>query len=939
MEALRLEAEVVDKFSDPMKRLRTQLQVLGKEGKEHGRTLGEGFTHAERAMAKTAGTVTNVLNPALSSIGVTTLGVTAALAGIQAAVRSFTTNASGLGQLGRDTGIAAEQLRDIQSVLGKVGIDANQSSAGIIAFAEAARQARGGVGPLMDFLRTQGKTTEGRAYFGGIADSLIKSKDAGEAFMKAFKGLEGIKDPADRRVYAEQVLRMAEAARVVEKHRGTIDEQMAKANKEAGPLTPQMVQSAEAYDKAMSGLATTMKRIGTAIAMELEGPLAKVAVTMKSFLDDERKGVTPAIVQTIRDAVTYIESIDWNGAFARLREGFGEVKTELGGAFTQLRDLMAEFSTKGSGDAVSGVFKEIGAAANDTARAIRAVALSIGVLKDLKNLDFSEAGKKLAEIDRATDAGIGKRSNAEPTKKLTPEAEAMLGTITGGKPEDAAKAQREAETYRREQGKLTDEMRRLREALPDKKPGEATVQQQSFDASTAPALGGLIQKASFGAMGAMAGVGNSMAGLGGRGLTAQGDPHAMDRFRAFLENRGYRGNVPEAMRGVGRALGEAGRQRQESYGGGAPSQSGPFPNRNFGGGRFGGLGGSPLVTRPDGPAERVGRALRGEPQDTGPRVRSQGSVPKEQDARAQRAMARLIARGWTPEAASTAIGQAVEESGVRSDGPLGDTERFGRGDDAAHGMFQWRAERFRALKKFAEGRNVPWTDFDAQVDFFDEETKRRSTAAERNWRNETDLGRGNRIGQIFEGYKGPLQAQRERHARRQLDLYRRGGVTLPEIETTADRPDRSKVGPEAGADFDRAKRFYGDKAEPGQLRMFSDPRFNDMRNSLRGMRRGKDGLGAANETLGGLAEQRAKNEEDMRGIGKAFASINESPAMRKALKSGVAGGPTIKADTQVGVIINKAGPDTTASTTVGGSLFRDVKLNRGATMARASQEN
>lgn len=838
---MAIDAEVVDKFSDPIKRLRAQMQGLGRETKEHGKTIGEGFAHADRALSKTAATVTNVLTPALGTIGIASLSVTAALAGIQAAVRSFTTNASGLGQLGRDTGIAAEKLRDIQSVLGKVGIDAGQSSAGILAFAEAARQARGGVGPLMDFLRTQGKTAEGRAYFGGIADSLMKSKDAGDAFMKALKGLEGIKNPADRRVYAEQVLRMAEAARVVEKHRGTIDEQMAKANKEAGPLTPEMVKSAEDYDRAMSGLASTMKRIGTAIAQELEGPLAKVAVTMKSFMDDERKGVTPAIVQTIRDAVAYIESVDWSGAFARLREGFGEIKTELGGAFTQLRELMAEFGAKGSGDAVSGVFKEIGTAANDTARAIRAVALSIGVMRDLKNLDFEGAGKKLTEIDRSTDTGWGKRSNAGPSKPTDAQTEALLGIITGGKPEDANRAQREAEAYRREQGKLTDEMRRLREALPDKRPGEATVQQQSFDAGNP--LAGLIHRAGYGAMGAMAGVGHSLGG--GRGLSALGDPHVMSRFRAFLENRGHAGGV--------------------------------------------------MRPTPGGPADRVGRTLRGEaPADTGP---VQGANPGDYKDVLDH-IARSEGTAHKPGGGyNTSLGYGRYLPGSTERNLTGMTldeisalghhmrRQPGNPNSSALGRYQIVGDTMRRLQKRMGLKGT---------ELFDEKLQDRMAAELARDRGANPRG--------LQQEWASLVGEKNRRAVELMQRVPRSASTVPR-----DRPAREAADGEGFAARQRAVWAF-----------------------VRG-EAGEEGSGFAAD----YKRRQAEADKQRFDFGGDGGKAMMDKASRSPMLNG--GGANVRGD--VSVIVNKPGPDTKVSTSASGNLFRDVKLNRGATMAQASQEN
>ncbi|MCJ2082760.1 hypothetical protein [Methylobacterium sp. J-090] len=917
-DSLRMVAEVVDKFSSPLRNLRNMLQGMSKDGGAHTKVLSDGLNKVEGAAKSAAQTATTVLNPALATIGVTGLGVTAALAGIQAAVRNFTTNASGLGQLGRDTGIAAQQLRDVQSILGKVGVDAGSSASGIQAFAESMRQARAGIGPIMEFLRTQGKTTEGRAYFNRLADDLMRSKDNGEALSKALKGLEGIEDPAGRRVYAEQVLRMGDAARLAEKHRGTIDEQLAKAGKEAGPLTPEMVQSAENYDKAMSGLAATMRKIGTAIAMELEGPLAKVAVTMKSFLDDERKGTTPAIVQTIRDAVAYIESIDWNGAFAHLREGFGEVKTELGGAFKQIRDLMAEFGAKGNGDAVSSVFKEIGAAANDTARAIRAVALSIGVLKDLKNLDFTEAGKKLAEIDRATDASVGKRSNAQPSKPTDAQTETMLGIITGGKPEDAAKAQREAEAHRREQGKLIDEMRRLREALPDKKPGEATVQQQSFDAA-AP-LGGLIQKASFGGMGAMARVGNSMAAIqgGGRGLDAQGDPQVMDRFRAYRENRGIQSDVPRAMRGVGRALGEVGRERQERWGGGGlpgdlprrfsgrPDdtrgvvQSGPFPNRNFGGGKFNVLSGMPpLGISRGGPADRVGRALRGEPSaEIGP---LQGANPGDYKdvldhiARSE-GTANRPGGGYDTSLAlgkflpggkeQNLTGKTLDEIDTLQTGMLNHPQNGF--NSSAIGRYQVVRTTLRRMRRKL-GLNGD--------DLYDEKLQDRIGAELARARGADPTGLKNEW--------ASLVGDKNRRAVELMQRVPRGASTVPQ-----DRP------------------------APAQRERADGEGFAARQRAMRSFEQGEAVQGAESFAEAYKRRQAAADKQRIDFEGDGGKSLM-AKASRSAMLNG--GGTNVRGD--VSVIVNKPGPDTKVSTSASGNLFRDVKLNRGATMAEASKEN
>jgi len=83
-------------------------------------------------------------------------------------------------------------------------------------------------------------------------------------------------------------------------------------------------------------------------------------------------------------------------------------------------------------------------------------------------------------------------------------------------------------------------------------------------------------------------------------------------------------------------------------------------------------------------------------------------------------MDRLIqVHGWTPEAAAIAAGNAQQESGVRSNGPMGDPSTPG----GSWGMMQWNRERLTALKAFASSRGASWQDFNTQADFLDQEAR------------------------------------------------------------------------------------------------------------------------------------------------------------------------------------------------------------------------
>lgn len=950
-DSLRMVAEVVDKFSSPLRNLRSSLQGMSKDGGAHTKVLADGLNKVEGAAKSAAQAATSTLNPALATIGVTGLGVTAALAGIQAAVRNFTTNASGLGQLGRDTGIAAQTLRDVQSILGKVGVDAGASASGIQAFSESMRQARAGIGPIMEFLRTQGKTTEGRAYFNRLADDLMRSKDNGEALTKALKGLEGIEDPAGRRVYAEQVLRMGDAARLAEKHRGTIDEQLAKAGKEAGPLTPEMVKNAEAYDKAMSGLASTMKKIGTAIAMEVEGPLARVAVAIKGFLDDERKGTTPAIVTTIRETVAYIEGLDWNQVLRGFGEGFEKIKGEVSSAFSEVRTLLRDLGNKDTSEGIATVFREIGKVATGAATAIRSVALALGALNDAKNFDFAAAGKKLGEIDRLTDMGVGKRSNADSTKPVDPQTEALIGIITGGRPDDAVRAQREAqrlregaatpavpaptpvapkappaaapgaeigprisqieermaavgrqlanfdampkdagneaaikraEELRREMGKLTDELRRLRDAMPDKRTGDANVQKSSVEEGVGPFAGARIQTASFGGpANSMARVGSALSAQRRSGIYLPDDPAAPR----------YEGN------GIPRS-------------GGLPGMGqGPFPGRNFGGGRFGGLGGPPVQPRPGGPAERVGRALRGEPQDGAGNGRLNVRTPEKpgqyrpeyplSEADLDQRVVNTIAGEVStknPEGVDAVVNNMLNRVGAKGWGPSKNLLEVAR----APGQYAGYRKAGEAESEFVRSRiraiasgGVP-----------DNTEGANSYRAESYYRQTRGRGKGFWADRAT---MGP-NVGGNRYA---FESGFPNGPYAP-YDTSAIRT--AKVAPKETADGEG---------------------FAARQRAMRSFEREEAGQGPAAFAAAYRARQaEADKQRESFGAGKEGESL-----MARALRSPLLGSSKVENNGSVVVQVAKPGPDTKVSTSASGNLFRDVKLNRGATMAQASQEN
>lgn len=94
---------------------------------------------------------------------------------------------------------------------------------------------------------------------------------------------------------------------------------------------------------------------------------------------------------------------------------------------------------------------------------------------------------------------------------------------------------------------------------------------------------------------------------------------------------------------------------------------------------------------------------------------------KQQDALAAQYHGYLTDKlGYSPEAAAGILGNMKQES---SFDPLAGGDKEG-GQATAHGLFQWRGDRFTNLQKFAADQGKSWKDAYTQLDFMDHELKR-----------------------------------------------------------------------------------------------------------------------------------------------------------------------------------------------------------------------
>jgi hypothetical protein len=307
-EALRMQAEITDKFSGPLKSLRAQLLDTSRHGAAHGEALAKGLNKAEAAAQATANTAKTVLNPALAAIGVTGLGTGVAVAGVVNALNSLGSSLSSLGQLGRETGMAADQLRVFQSVAGKFGVSDDASSAAAKTFSQNMRDIRRGVGETMGFLQSQNQVV---AQF---AIKLKGSKNNDEALKMAEELMEQIPNAVDRGRLAEKLFCNMDLGRLGDKHLGAIRDLNAKAAEKLGPLDPKTVESAERYERALSDLRSSMSRIGTTIASELMERAERFTSWIDDIASGKRKDLIDGVRKGMHDIGDELGKIDWKAA-------------------------------------------------------------------------------------------------------------------------------------------------------------------------------------------------------------------------------------------------------------------------------------------------------------------------------------------------------------------------------------------------------------------------------------------------------------------------------------------------------------------------------------------------------------------------------------------------------------------------------------------------
>lgn len=428
-DALRMTAEVVDKFSGPLKNLQNMLRGIGAGTQT--KQLKQEFDSLHASASKVGREVKDVISPALAGMGIASLTVGGALVGIGAALRAFSGNTAQLSLLSREVGLSAQKLREFGAVGSHFGLDEGAMQGASRAFAQNMRDMRTGASDTLAWLRAQGKTGEQRAIFQGFALDLKNTKSNEEALAKTLDFLEKIPDAVERGMVAQRLLGNSALGILGSENWRKV---IAEARKDLGTLGPEAEKNALAAERGFGRVQNQLLGLRDAIAADVMPEVNELTTGVRKFFEENRGEIKSGIIGFLRD----LRSYDWKGTFGSIREALTSINDgvqKVGGWTTILAVLLGIKALKLGLEikAVAGSLLGLGKAA-DTVLAGGALARVIGLLTT--PLAAGSVGLALAAIFGMKVAGDAR------AKTIGGETENELADVKQRKAEFEANAKR-----------------------------------------------------------------------------------------------------------------------------------------------------------------------------------------------------------------------------------------------------------------------------------------------------------------------------------------------------------------------------------------------------------------------------------------------------------------------------------------------------------------
>ncbi len=330
-ENLRLIAEVVDRFSKPIRDMQRQVGGMADQlRRTHKLGVGDADAHMKafrklREETHELGSqVKGVVTPAMAAFGVTVFSVAGAVAAITKSVGDFGTVARNLSNLSHFSGLRVQDVRVYEELAAALGSSKTEMDGFITSFSTNMDQWRRlGRGPVAEFFATQGSQIRDM----GIA--LRHTADNAQALNLVFDFL------ADNRYtdVQKKILTDAIGMPAAFAHAGAgARELYAKLNTEVKPLDKGWEERKQRYLESMALLSASWSNLNLHVGDTMSTLYADMGDLTRHFVDDN----SPEIQKFFTDFAKDIREV---GVEVR------DILVPLGTNLSAIRDIFKEFQT------------------------------------------------------------------------------------------------------------------------------------------------------------------------------------------------------------------------------------------------------------------------------------------------------------------------------------------------------------------------------------------------------------------------------------------------------------------------------------------------------------------------------------------------------------------------------------------------------------------
>jgi hypothetical protein len=263
---LRLVAQVIDKYSGPIRDMQRALNQLsdkeGKSNRDNARAVikhNEALRQLHRDFKETGETVKSFFAPVMSELGVSMLSVASAFGAASKASLDFASSARGWGYLQKQTGLTVQTLREFEALAPRLGSSAEAMDKGFADFNQNLDQFRQKRGPLLDFFAKQPQLY-------AFAQTLMKTKDNTQALALTLDELKKIQSEPERELFLKNLGPDIALALASGKELQTMLEEI---RKRIGVVSPTDLKNGQQLADAMSDVKNDFDGIATDVGKEI----------------------------------------------------------------------------------------------------------------------------------------------------------------------------------------------------------------------------------------------------------------------------------------------------------------------------------------------------------------------------------------------------------------------------------------------------------------------------------------------------------------------------------------------------------------------------------------------------------------------------------------------------------------------------------------------